>query len=476
MRRSIQGTRRRRVVRVLSIGAACAWICVACSLPAPEASGPPDGFIEAEWRRIQELSPQPALPPSPTNAVADLPAAARLGQMLFFDRGFSTALRSPSDLGEVGQTGRVSCDSCHTAEQWFVDRRSVPPHGSRGTDAMRHRNAPTLVNLGYYEWFQWDGIFDSIWSQLNPTAEHPSILASNRARVVKRLAAEYRAEYEEVFGPMPDVSGFPDDAIPPYSVRAVVFKELEHVPAWQAMSEDDRRTLDTLYANYTKLLEAYVRTLVSGPSDFDRYVAGDRGAISASAKRGLRLFVGKAACHECHSGPMLSDATWDGSVWPESSGFHNLGIDQDPDHIETILDEDPGRGPLLPIMLSDRPNPLTVFNGASRHSDDPAHGAAKLATLRDEDPAAATGRFRTPSLRNVAMTAPYMHNGYLQTLEDVVVFYNQGGHTSGFLGTRDRLVFELDLTPDEIRDLVAFLETLTGDPVPARLRRPIARR
>jgi cytochrome c peroxidase len=438
-------------------------------------SGPPDGFLETEWQRVRGLSPQPSLPASPTNGVADLEIAARLGQMLFFDAAYSGPLHSASDLGQVGDTQRVSCASCHSAELWFVDRRSWPPNGSQGTDALKHRNAPTLVNLAYYAWFQWDGVFDSIWSQTTAAPEHPAILGSNRARIAKLIATKYRSEYEAIFGPLPKLDAIADDVTPPYSVRVAVAKDTSYLEPWKQLSEDDRIALDTVYANFAKSIEAYLRRLVSGPSPFDRYVSGDRGAISASAKRGLRLFIGKAACLECHSGPMLSDAAWTGGSWPAAGGFHNLGIDQDPAQIETVADVDPGRGPLLPILLAQIPNPLTVFNGASRFSDDPVSGAAKLAAAKREDAAAATGRFRTPSLRNVAETAPYMHNGYLAKLEDVVRFYNQGGHPKGFLGQRDRLVFELDLTESEIVDLVAFLDTLTGAPVPETWRNNTSR-
>jgi cytochrome c peroxidase len=459
----------------------CVWLvagllaALGCSLVARAPKGPPDGFIEAEWQRIRTLSPQPSVPGDPTNWAADQEAAARLGQMLFFDRDYSGPLRSASDLGQAGDTQRVSCASCHYPEGWFVDRRSWPPNGSRGTDALSHRNAPTLVNVAYYAWFQWDGVFDSLWSQATAAPEHPAILGSNRARIARLIATKYRAEYEAVFGALPDLAALADDVTPPYSVLVAVAGDTSHLDAWKQLSEMDRLALDTVYANFAKASAAYMRKLVSGASPFDRYVRGESGAISASAKRGLRLFVGKAACLECHAGPMLSDAAWNGSAWPAGGGFHNLGIDQDPDKIDTVADVDPGRGPLLPILLAPGPNPLTIFNGASGFSDDRTAGAQKLASAQREDASAATGRFRTPSLRNVAETAPYMHNGYLASLEDVVRFYNQGGHAAGFLGQRDKLVFELDLDPSEIADLVAFLETLTGEPVPASWRRDTSR-
>ncbi len=448
-------------------------LACAPSGPALRAPGPPEGFLAAEWRRASALSPQPPLPPSPTNALADDPRAALLGQRLFFDPELSGALVRTSDLGTAGETGRVACDACHAPEGWFVDRRAPGRgHGSLGADVLSHRNSPTLVNAAYYEWQQWDGVFDSLWNHSTTTPEHPSIMHGSRVRIARVLARKYAAPYERLFGAWPalDLTRVPEDASPPTSVWFAVSGDKSQIPAWNALTPEQQQGFDEVYANYGKLLEAYLRRLVSGPSPFDRYIAGERDALSASAARGLRLFVGKAACHECHSGPMLSDAAWNGRAWEPGKGFHNLGLAQDPDAVPTIADRDIGRGPLLRALLADSPNPLNVFSGVSRFSDDPAYGRAKLERAAAVDPDAQLGAFRTPSLRNVAQTAPYMHNGYLATLDDVVRFYDQGGHASGFVGEKDKLVFELDLTEQERADLVAFLKSLTGEPVPRELR------
>jgi cytochrome c peroxidase len=153
-----------------------------------------------------------------------------------------------------------------------------------------------------------------------------------------------------------------------------------------------------------KALAAFQRTLVTGPSPFDRYLAGQKTALSEEARRGMDLFFGSAGCVRCHKGPLLSDGK-----------FYRLGVSSDP-----------GRGAV---------------------------------TGRRED----RYRLRTPSLRNVARIGPYMHNGSLQTLEDVVTFYYRGVPASGPDG------LPLDVEPlagnsfSEIADVVAFLEALTGE-------------
>jgi cytochrome c peroxidase len=156
-------------------------------------------------------------------------------------------------------------------------------------------------------------------------------------------------------------------------------------------------------AGVTKALATYQRTLISNRSPYDRWTGGDKNALSAAAKRGEALFTGeKGDCWHCHAPPLFTDGK-----------FHNLGLD-------SIL-ADPGRA---------------LITGLSA----------------DE------GKFKTPGLRNVAMTAPYMHDGRFATLEQVVEHYNSG--TSLHLNT-DALMRPLGLTPQEVSDLVAFLEALT---------------
>lgn len=158
-----------------------------------------------------------------------------------------------------------------------------------------------------------------------------------------------------------------------------------------------------------RALASYLRTLRSGRSRFDRYQAGDTTALNAEERRGRMLFLGKARCHLCHVGPQLTDGD-----------FHNTGV---------ASGGDPGR-----------------FSVTGDSAD--------------------LGAFRTPSLRDIAVTAPYMHNGSIATLEDVVAFYNRGGGA----GAKDRLLRPLALTPSEEQALVAFLRTTSNSALPRTSR------
>jgi cytochrome c peroxidase len=152
----------------------------------------------------------------------------------------------------------------------------------------------------------------------------------------------------------------------------------------------------------TRALATFVRGQLSADSAFDRFAAGNRRALSARAQQGFELFNGKANCWLCHAGPLLTDER-----------FHNTGVS---------WGRDAGR-----FEFTD-------------HPDD-------------------RGRFKTPSLRNVAVTAPYMHDGTVATLEAVVEFYDRGGQSNPNL---DRLIQRLRLSSEERQGLVAFLRSLTG--------------
>jgi len=158
-------------------------------------------------------------------------------------------------------------------------------------------------------------------------------------------------------------------------------------------------------ATLAKALASFERTVVSSEAPFDRWQQGDNNAVSESAKRGFALFKGKANCTACHQGFNFTD-----------DGFHNLGLKGN---------QDAGRFAKVPV---------NVLKGA----------------------------FKTPTLRDVALTAPYMHNGMYATLEEVVEHYNRGGDVKENL---DPNMKPLNLTAQEISDVVEFLRTLTGDPV-----------
>ena len=195
------------------------------------------------------------------------------------------------------------------------------------------------------------------------------------------------------------------------------------------------------YGRILKAVTAFLQTLRSQDVPFDRYLRGESGAISAAAKRGLELFKGKANCIQCHSGPMLSDG-----------GFHNLGLPTNPDIFKT---------PERHITFRRFFRTLGLPGYANLRADVGLYAVTK----RPED----RGLFRTPTLREVSTTAPYMHGGSLATLDDVVEFYNRGGaRQAGWPGrgaTKDRPLRPLGLTKKEKRDLVEFLKTLSGAPI-----------
>jgi cytochrome c peroxidase len=213
------------------------------------------------------------------------------------------------------------------------------------------------------------------------------------------------------------------------------------------MDPADQDIVNRAFANFGKVLAAYERRLLSGNAPFDRYVAGDTGAMGEAAKRGLKLFIGKAACVACHEGPTFSDEE-----------FHVTGVPQIGEH---VLESDGGRFDAIPFYLS------WDFNTAGPYSDDPSIDRTRSAA-QDE---ALLGAFRTKGLRSVADTAPFMHTGHVATLQEAVELYNRGGAGEGFAGVKDDRIQPLNLTAQEIQDLVAFLEALTGEPVPEELRR-----
>jgi cytochrome c peroxidase len=407
-----------------------------------------DGLFTPDmWATVKSLSPLPRPDPDTTNKYADDPAAAKLGQRFFFEKGYSGPIKVGDDgknggLGAVGETGKVSCESCHLRDHWLIDARSNPPNTSLAID-WYVRNSPTLVNVAAYtETFGWSGFNDNLWGKALIPAEF--VMGTDRSAIVHYIYQSYRDEYNAVFDPDLD----PD--LDPQSPGAARFPmhatPLDPGGPWKDMKDADRDVINRAYANFGKALAAYMRLLYSGNSPFDRYVAGDRGAMSASAKRGLALFVGKAACVECHKDPGFSDQK-----------FHVTGVPQIGEHVAHPVDN--GRYDGIPIYLG------WDFNTAGKYSDDPSIDRTKGVTQTEKT----KGAFRTKGLRSVAMTAPFFHTGHLGTLKEVVEFYNKGGESEGFAGTKDPLMKPLNLTPQEIDDLVSFLEALTGDPIPAEL-------
>lgn len=423
-----------------------AWLLLGTGCTEEEALV--DGlFTRAEWDKIQTLSPLPEPPEDPTNRYADDPKAAAFGQRLFFETAYSGPLVIGDDgengaTGATGDQGTMSCASCHSGP-WLIDERSQPGNVSLGA-AYLPRNAGSLVNSVYYfPWIENDGLLDSLWSEGMIDVEFDLSFNSSRLRLAHVLYEKHRDEYNAVFDP--DL----DPALDPAHPEAARFPA-EGRPgsaAWDSMTPADRDHVTRAWVNFGKAIHAYLKLLVSGDAPFDRYVAGDTGALSPAAKRGLQLFVGKAACVECHNTPHFSD-----------DDFHNNGLVSAGPNVNPAEE---GRHATVDFILG------YEFNTKSQWSDDPSD--ERLDGLKNDD--STIGLWRTKGLRQVAETAPYMHTGQFATLEEVVDFYDEGGHTEGLIGVKDEVLLPLNLSETEKSDLVEFLRSLTGAPVDAALLR-----
>jgi cytochrome c peroxidase len=422
------------------------WLAAGLCLAACDYDQPliDEVFSEAEWQKLSSFTPLPPPPSSPTNHIADAPRAAAFGQRLWFEKRYAGPIQEGTPdaggLGSVNHSGKVACADCHDPQRWFTDTRSIPNRTSLGT-AWTKRNSPSIVNAVYYQWGGWGGVHDQVWKQAAVVIENREAFNSNRLIFAHVIYEYYRDDYEALFGALPaalapnDTSGrFPPSGKP-------------GDPAWEAMQGVDRDLVNAIVANCGKAIEAYERLLISGDAPFDRYVAGDFEALTESAKRGLKLFIGKAACASCHADETFTDQE-----------FHNTGVAQ------PVLDQ--GR-------FDDVPRLSSPFNGAGMYSDNQRMGAEKLSGVQQLDEM--KGQFRTKSLRNVSETGPYFHNGSADTLEDVVRFYNAGGGApGGYPGRKDHRMSPLNLSEPEIADLVELLRALTGAPVPEYLTKNTA--
>jgi cytochrome c peroxidase len=305
------------------------------------------------WRALFQRPTTP--PPAPADNPAT-PDRIALGAKLFAD---------PRLSGD----GRRSCASCHRPELAFTDGRR---RAQALSGAPLRRNTPTLWNLAWSKHYFWDGRAPSLEAQARGPIEAADEMGGDWPTILARLEgdAELAGRLRAAFGGEAPIS---QDTV----VRA---------------------------------LAAYMRSLVSPPTRFDAWIAGNTRALSSAEVRGFRLFTGKAGCVLCHAGWRFTD-----------DRFHDVGL----------RSRDPGRG--------------AVPGGT------PGLGA-----------------FKTPSLRELTLTAPFMHDGSLPTLAAVVRHY-----AGGFV-RRPALAPNMDrnlrLSAQERADLVAFLETLSAEPGPQSKR------
>ena len=423
---------------LLQLSLLCAVGFIGCTTGANDPRDTASAGValtEEETIFLRTMWPLPALPASPTNAYADDPWAVQLGHYLFFEPGLS-------------RDGDVSCSTCHIPELGWSDGLRL----GEGIDQV-DRHTPTIVNAGYSRWSFWDGRCDTLWCQAVTPFEDQREMGSNRLRLAHTIDGDrdLRRAYIETFGPLPDMTDWPLDA------RPVPGDHLhEDHQAWISLTPDQQDEATTVLVNVGKALEAFERTIVSRDSPFDRFAEAllvdgdpDNGHISSAAQRGLQLFIGEAQCHFCHAGPGFTNRE-----------FANIGMGAR----DWLDPEDRGRLDGI-IDLWDNP-----FRGDGEFSDDPDAGALKLENLSTTGEQ--SGQFKVPTLRDVALHPPYMHGGQFDTLEAAVEHYGSVVETPQF-GHREDLLNDLSLSEGQVQDLVAFLEALTGAPLPeATTRQP----
>ena len=373
-------------VALAIIAAVLATVAFAAAVPDVRWSEEEVGELSTLW-----LGSLEELPADPTNRVADDPRAAEFGRQLFFDTRLSS-------------NGKVACATCHKPDQEFQD--GIPL--ANGVGVTNRRTMP-IAATAYSPFLFWDGRKDSQWAQALGPLESPVEHGGTREQYARVIAANYREDYEAIFGPMPSLS--------------------------------NRDEVTSVFVNIGKAIAAHERRIQYGPSRFDAYVEAleetgrpPRDVLTEDEVAGLKLFTGKGNCTQCHNGPLFTN-----------NEFHNTGVPA-----VVTLPADRGRFAGSTGVLSDE------FNCRSKWSD-AREGCKELefmAMASHEQERA----FKVPSLRNVADRAPYMHAGQLASLADVLQHYNRApaapdGHTE---------LKPLKLNARELRQLEAFLRTLSG--------------
>ncbi|HSW13389.1 MAG TPA: cytochrome c peroxidase [Solimonas sp.] len=304
----------------------------------------------------------------------------------------------------LSANGQVACASCHQPQQHFTDGRR---RGRGIAEVARH--TPGLAGTAWGQWYFWDGRADSLWAQALQPLQDAREHGLDRGQLVGALRRYYRDDYETLFGPLPAVA--------------------------------DASGAARASANTGKAFEAFLRQQRPPRTRFDDYARqlGQAGSsaptLTAEERAGLRLFIGKASCLRCHLGPLLT-----------SHGFHNTGL---PSQIDGQPDR--GRADGIRRALAD------PYNCAGPYSDAAPDACPHLSYARPDAPELLAA-FKVPSLRGVSQTAPYMHDGRFDTLEQVIDHYVRAANPDGDYGHTELL--PLPLSPAERQSLVAFLKSL----------------
>jgi cytochrome c peroxidase len=476
------------LIRSVPAALALAVATLGCGVSADNVfcDGTGCDLSDVQWSRLRSLAGALPAPTDPSNKFLDVPKVQALGQAFYYDARFSGPATLVDALGRPtgptrapakGGTTNVSCATCHDLSRMGIDLSSTPNNVSSGA-GWTDVNALATVNSAYQRLFFTNGRADSSWALNAAVAESGTTMNGDRLHTFWVIADNYRKDFESLFGPLPVMApscDFPDPRFPlhgkPGSMTGCQ-AGLASEPfgdAFDCMAEADQVAVTTVLVNWAKALAAFESRLVTGEAPFDVFVNEGPGstAISPLARRGAALFVGKAGCFDCHNTRLLSDRE-----------YHNIGVPQAGPFVPML--SDCGKGNPKCDCVSTPTNkclPQGAYDGLTRLQATKAK-SVHLNFLRsspwsdggslepEEDPtyvvpAARKGAWRTPSLRNVELTAPYMHDGLYKTLEEVVWHYSNGADP-GAVGVPEPDLRPLRLADDEQAALVAFLRTLTS--------------
>jgi cytochrome c peroxidase len=407
-----------RTMRIKEFIAIAIVLAAGFAAAGTSAASVTDGWSDEERELIGSLSisrlgPVPA---DPSNRVADDPGAAALGHRLFFDTRLSS-------------TGTVACATCHDPARGFQDGTAL----AKGVGTTNRRTMP-IASGAWSPWQFWDGRKDSQWAQALGPLESPVEHGGTRAQYAHVILTYYRRQFEAIFGRLPSLDGIPEQAGP---VADAVARA-----AWDALPRYTQDDITSIYVNIGKSIAAYERVIRHGRTRFDRFAdalssTGHElaGVLSADERAGLRLFVGRAQCINCHNGPRFTD-----------DFFHNTGV-----AAARGLPHDAGRALGATQVRDDE------FNCLSRWSDAPRPACRELEFMITGGPELERA-FKTPSLRDVAERAPYMHAGQLADLDAVIAHYDRAPSAPSGRSELKRL----RLDARERAQLVAFLRTLSA--------------
>ncbi len=316
---------------------------------------------------------------------------ANLGMLLYFDT-------------RMGGDASDSCASCHNPKQGWAFSDPI----CRGYPGTVHwRNCQTTVNSAFLKKIFWHGSTTSLEAQVFSAAL--GAVSGNGERDVMEARLQHIPYYVKEFR---KIYGSPQPKIQDFARSVAVFERHD---------------------------------LIDDQSPFDKYMRGDKKAMSKAAMRGMKLFNGKANCIECHNGALTTEEK-----------YYNLGVPNPPEWDESGLNQ-------ISYRFENYAKGVTEKLYRNNHHDLGLYFSGKEKALK--------GLFKTPPVRYLKYTAPYMHNGAFFTLEEVVDFYNQGGGKNDPYGTKTKILKPLHLTDQEKADLVSFLEALSGPEVRADLKK-----